>query len=235
MTLVAEVNTIMADDVLPRLRVFLGEQSLALNDRLPPERALSCQLGVTRTSLRKALAVLESEGQVWRHVGRGTFIGARPLLNLEEVQYLGSISSPFQIIDARLAMEPELAALAALRAVEADLSELRLCHRRCREAKLWRVFEAWDNRFHYAISVATKNKLLMTLFETLNAVRRTVAWQTIRTGAGPPRNYSTFAEHDAICEAITNRDPRAASRSMHEHLSSVRTRIVAPQPESGRP
>jgi len=215
-------------DPLVLLRAYLTEQSLALNERLPPERQLSEQLGLTRTALRKAMEVLESEGQVWRHVGRGTFIGARSVLNLKEVQYLGSVISPMQIIDARASIEPELARLASLRGIETDLIEIRLCHRRCRDANTWRVFEAWDNRFHYAIAAATKNKLLMTLFETLNAARRSLVWQTVRTGVGPPTGYSTFAEHDAILDAITSRNSHQAAEYMRAHLNSVGTRCITP-------
>jgi DNA-binding FadR family transcriptional regulator len=214
-------------DPLMRLRAYVGGQDLALNDRLPPERELCVKLGLTRAALRKAMSVLESEGQVWRQVGRGTFIGARPVLNLAEVKYLTSISSRSQIVDARLAIEPELARLAALHAVATDFSELGLCHRRCREAKTWRVLEAWDSRFHYAIAAATKNKLLMTLFETLNAVRRSMVRQTIRSNQGPPASYTTFIEHEAINEAISRRDPEVAADAMRKHLMSVRARSVS--------
>lgn len=224
----------VSTDPLLLLRAFLSEQSLALNERLPPERDLSRRLGLTRAALRKAMAVLEAEGQVWRHVGRGTFIGARSVLNLKEVQYLSSITSPMQIIDAREAVEPELARLAAMRGVETDLAEMRLCNRRCRDAKSWRVFESWDNRFHYAVASATKNKLLMTLFETLNAARRSFVWRTVRDGPAPPPDYSTFAEHDAILHAIANRDPHLAMESMRAHLASVGTRCIAPPDRSSR-
>jgi DNA-binding FadR family transcriptional regulator len=214
-------------DPLLLLRTYLAEQNLALNARLPPERELSAQLGLTRAALRKAMAVLESEGQVWRQVGRGTFIGARPVLNLAEVKYLSSISSPSQILDARLTIEPELARLAAMCSVKSNLAELRLCNQRCREARTWRMFESWDNRFHYAIASATRNKLLMTMFETLNAVRRSLVWQTLRAEQLPPSSYTTFAEHDAICEAIFGRQPDAAAEAMRAHLTSVRERLIS--------
>ena len=64
-----------------QLRQFVQENGFNHNDRLPPERALCLQFGVMRGELRKALAELESDGLIWRHVGRGTFIGARPVLN----------------------------------------------------------------------------------------------------------------------------------------------------------
>ncbi|HSM39403.1 MAG TPA: winged helix-turn-helix domain-containing protein, partial [Afifellaceae bacterium] len=73
---------------LDAMRSFLADQKLSLNLRLPPERELCKHFGVSRSELRKALAVLESEGQIWRHVGRGTFIGSRPVLNISDVDYL---------------------------------------------------------------------------------------------------------------------------------------------------
>lgn len=211
-------------DSLSRLRDFINEQGFALNDRLPPERTLCIELGLTRTALRKALEVLESEGQIWRQVGRGTFIGARSVLNLSEVHYLADISTPTQVSDARIVIEPELARLAAAHAVASDFAELRRCNRRCREATSWRVFEAWDNRFHYAIAAATRNKLLMTVFETINAVRRAPNWQTVRPEPRPTASYTTFAQHQTIADAIIGRDGEAAATAMRTHLLTVRAR-----------
>lgn len=212
-------------ETLLRLRAYLEERSFNLNDRLPPERELCVELGASRAALRKAMAFLESEGRVWRQVGRGTFIGARPVLNLEEVRYLSSISSPAQIIDARLSVEPELARRAASERTNSDLAELRLCERHCREASEWAAFEAWDNRLHYAIAAATKNKLLITLFETLNAVRRSQVWRPLRPDARPLPSHTTFAEHEVICHAIQRGDPDAAAGAMRDHLESVRSRL----------
>jgi DNA-binding FadR family transcriptional regulator len=210
---------------MARVRAFLTERAPALNERLPPERELGVLLGVTRTELRKSLAILESEGQIWRHVGRGTFIGARPVINLEDVRYLGGITSRAQILETRLALEPEIARLAALNGVQSDFTELRLCEKRCREAANWRVYEAWDYRFHYAIVSATKNKLLTALAETVNGVRRTLAMS--RTVEAPPANYPGFQEHKLIYEAIAGRDEEAAAEAMRAHLLCVRERQQA--------
>ena len=65
--------------VVTQLRGYLAQIQLPDDGRLPPERELAAALGVSRTELRKALDVLESEGQLWRHVGKGTFVGSRPL------------------------------------------------------------------------------------------------------------------------------------------------------------
>ncbi len=63
---------------LVQLRAYIAQGEFARNDRLPPERKLCQHLGVSRSELRRAFTVLESEGAIWRHVGRGTFIGDGP-------------------------------------------------------------------------------------------------------------------------------------------------------------
>jgi len=212
---------------LATLRHFLAEAGPALNERLPPERDLCRTLGLSRSRLRKGLAVLEAEGQIWRHVGRGTFVGPRPIPNLSDVELLTSLTSPTAVMEARMAVEPQLARLASLHGTEADFTEIRQCNRRCRSAKSWRFYEAWDNNFHQAIAAATQNKLLISLFDTLNAVRRTVVWGQLRTSALPPPDHASFEEHDAICAAIADRDPDLAAEHMRTHLKTVRDRILS--------
>lgn len=209
------------------LRGYLSKQEISLNSRLPPERNLCKELGTSRTELRKALAVLEAEGQVWRHVGRGTFIGARPVLNLGDIEYLSGQTNPAQVMEARFAIEPQLARLAALHGTKADFAELRQCNRRCRAAREWRVYEAWDNKYHRAIAAATHNTLLVSLFDTLNTVRRSTVWGQLRSTTLPPADHASFHEHDALYEAIAGRDPDLAAESMRIHLRTVRDRVLS--------
>jgi len=212
-------------DTLAQLRELLTALALPLNGRLPPEREICERLDVPRARLRKAMAVLEDEGRIWRHVGRGTFIGARPALNLENVSFISSLTTPQHIIDARLLLEPGLARLAALNAVNSDIEEMRSCNRRCLKARDWGVYEAWDNKFHHAVAVASRNKLLVVLFETLNAVRRSRAWKGSRLGPTPMADHPSFAEHQAVLDAIANRDADRAEECMHTHLMTIRGRM----------
>ena len=214
-------------NALQSLRNYLSDQELALNGRLPPERQLCTELGLTRGSLRKAMAVLEAEGQIWRHVGRGTFFGPRPVLNLSDVEYLNEHSRPTEVMEARLAIEPQLARLAAVHGTSSNFSEMRRCKRLCKSAAEWRVYESWDNNFHQAIAKATCNKLLISLFDTLNIVRRSTVWGQLRSTRLPPANHSSFAEHDAIYDAIVGRDGDSAADLMRAHLRSVRGRTYA--------
>jgi GntR family transcriptional regulator, uxu operon transcriptional repressor len=209
-----------------RLKQYMQTGGFAHNDRLPPERELVKTFEVTRTELRKALADLEADGLIWRHVGRGTFIGTRPVYNLEDVAFLGQLASPAQVLEARLAIEPELARLATLHGTNSYFDQIKTCAQRARMATDWRSYEAWDNKFHLAIASATRNRLLFHLFETLNVVRRSIVWRQMRISTRPPADHFSFDQHDAIVEAIEAQDPAAAARAMRDHLRSVRERVL---------
>jgi GntR family uxuAB operon transcriptional repressor len=212
---------------LKALREFLVDQELSLNGKLPPERQLCAEFGVTRGRLRKAMAVLEAEGQVWRHVGRGTFFGPRPVMNLTDIEYLNAHSRPSEVMEARMAIEPQLAKLAAIHGTSSNFAEMRRCKKLCKSADEWRVYESWDNNFHQAVAKATCNKLLISLFDTLNIVRRSTVWGQLRPTKLPPANHASFEEHDAIYDAITSRDAEGASEKMSAHLRTVRARTYA--------
>lgn len=213
-------------DLAQRLRDLIDTAGYRHNDRVPPERELCKALGTTRNQLRKALAELEAQGRIWRHVGRGTFVGSRPVLNLRDVTYLGDQIKPEQVVAVRFTIEPQLCRLAALHATRSDRDQMRLCAQRCREAEDWRSYEAWDNNLHHAIARATRNQLFLYFFETLNAVRRSILWGQPRVTRKPAEDYSSFFEHDDIVSAIASGEGDLAAAAMHAHLKSVYSRIL---------
>lgn len=97
-----------------------------------------------------------------------------------------------------------------------------------RAASRWEAYEAQDDAFHRTIAEASDNLLLLSLFDQFNKVRRAVAWGNAeRRSARPPSDHPSFAQHDAIAEAITSRDPQAAYDAMRHHLISVSKRLFA--------
>lgn len=213
--------------IVTQLRGYLGQIDLPDDGRLPPERELSAALGVSRTELRKALDVLEAEGQLWRHVGKGTFMGSRPLDTFADIAALARRSNPAEVMRARIVMEPEIARAAAFTATPADIAEMRMCLARSRQADTWRQYEAWDTRLHRTIAEASQNTLLLGLFDTLNAVRRAVTWGRLRTDPVKPQaDHHSFAEHEAIVEAIEHRDIAAAAAAMRTHLQTVERKLL---------
>ncbi|MCB1885928.1 MAG: FadR family transcriptional regulator [Geminicoccaceae bacterium] len=216
-----------AAHTLNQLRAWLAREA-AVDSRLPPERTLAAMLGVSRPALRKALATLAAEGQIWRHVGKGTYIGTRPIDGLADVAALARRTSPAEIIEARLVLEPPVAAIAAVQATPAHLVELRACLKAARAATTWRGYEAQDNRLHRTVASAAQNALLLGLLDTLAAVRRAVVWGRPRERALPPADHHSFAEHEAIVAGIAERDGEAAAMAMRAHLESVARRLLGP-------
>lgn len=216
---------------LARLRAYLTQMALPLDSRLPPERDLAQAIGVSRAELRKALAVLESEGQLWRHVGKGTFVGSRPIDSLADIAAMTRRTNPTEVMRTRLLLEPEVARMAALMATSGQIAEMHSCLARTRAAQTWRQYEAWDNRLHRVIAESTQNALLLALLDTLNAVRRAVAWGRLRANkVGPGPDHHSFVEHDAIVTAIENRDMDRAALEMRRHLENVERKLL---PDSG--
>jgi DNA-binding FadR family transcriptional regulator len=213
---------------LVQLQAYLAQHDLPANSRLPPERELCAALGISRGELRKALAVLEEHGELWRHVGKGTFTGARPVEEPSDIAAIARATNPREVMRARLVIEPLLAREAALNATGSDIAELQLCLKGAREAETWRRYETWDNRLHRTVAEAARNTVLVALFDTLNAVRRAVVWGRLRENTQrPPADHHSFAEHDAIVAAIAERDLNGAETAMRRHLQTVERNLIA--------
>jgi DNA-binding FadR family transcriptional regulator len=217
-----------SDTALAQLRAILANRDLTVQTRLPTERELAETLGLSRPAVRKALAVLEAEGQIWRHVGRGTFIGTRPISGAGDVIAITRKTNPGEVMRTRALIEPEVAALAALNATPDHIAEMRLCLQRSRAAATWRQYESWDNRLHRLIGEAAQNYLLLVLLDTLNAVRRAVTWGRLRPNRERPVfDHHSFNEHEAIVDAIQDRDRNRAREAMRAHLVNVERNLLA--------
>lgn len=217
-----------APDPASRLRNYILDRELASGSRLPPERQLTEELGLSRATVRKALDVLEREGLIWRHVGKGTFVAEAsvPKASVTAAVELGRQLTPFRMMRARLAIEPAIAREAAVNASGETLARMRRAIERAKAATTWHEYEIQDDNFHRAVAEASDNLLLIALFDQLNEVRRAVAWGNVsRATAQPSANHSSFAEHDAIADAISRRDPAEAYEAMRRHLGSVARRL----------
>ncbi|MDB5370992.1 MAG: GntR domain protein [Roseomonas sp.] len=215
--------------VLTLLQAYLATTALPASGRLPPERELAEALGVSRAELRKALAALEAEGQLWRHVGKGTFLGPGPLAAIGDVAHLARGAGAGDMVRARLVLEPQLAALAARHATPAQLAAMRMAMEASRRPGLsWRGYEGQDARLHREIAAAAGNPLLLHLFDQLAAIRRVLTWDRPRPHPeGPPPGHPSFAEHDGIVAAVATGEAEAAAARMHDHIAAVHRLIAA--------
>ncbi len=209
------------------LRAFIADGAYAPGDRLPPERELINELGMTRTTLRRALEALEIEGAIWRHVGKGTFVsGHGAETGSGGLAEISRQMTPVRMMRARLCIEPAIAREAAINASDEALIRMKLARDRAEGAPTWAEYEVQDGAFHRAVAQASDNILLLSLFDQVNQVKRAVAWATVvRTSERPPSGYSSFVEHNRIVAAIQAREPSKAHEAMREHIGSVSARL----------
>jgi DNA-binding FadR family transcriptional regulator len=131
-------------------------------------------------------------------------------------------------MNTRMLLEPEVAGVAALNATLGDVTEMRTCLTQSRVAQSKREYDAWDSRLHRTIARSTHNNMLLSLMDTLAAVRNAMSWGRLAPDPGPPKpDHHSHAEHDAIVAAIAERDVAGARDAMRLHLKAVERNVLS--------
>ncbi|MGP3915770.1 FadR/GntR family transcriptional regulator [Nonomuraea sp. 10N515B] len=209
------------EDVLAQIERRIAEDGLTAGDRLPAERQLAEQLGVSRSSVREAMRVLETLGVVSSQVGRGPDAGAvlisRPDSALTDLLrlHLGLASLELrEVIDTRHMIEQWAASRAA--AARADTSALAAALSGMDEARTAEEFVEHDTAFHCAIADASGNRLIAAIMRSLRDSMRRYAVEAVeRLGD----TSILRADHVRILEAIERGEADEAARAVSEHLA----------------
>ncbi len=210
-----------------RIRTMIETGQYPLHSQLPSERELSELLGVGRATIRRALTMLEDEGRVWRHVGQGTFVGGQPGSVVSNLKTLSARTSPSEIFELRLLLEPGIARMAAMRASSTNINYLNFCIRKADEAKDWETYELWDNTFHRTIAECTKSVLLITIVDMIGQLRRLAPWGRLRDATFCQANYKQGRSfHKSLVGAITTRDLAGAEKIMRKHIETARSKMM---------
>jgi GntR family transcriptional repressor for pyruvate dehydrogenase complex len=200
---------------------------------LPSERILATQLGVSRSSVREAIRVLEHAGVLDVRTGSGTFVSEAGLSNASMLRARAAVlgdHSPLDVVVARVALEPLGAEGAATHRRSRDLEFLRstvdqqevLIHQGADPADV-------DMDFHLGIASASNNPVLHLLVERLVAIMRQATWRELKYRSN--QRGGTFelflAQHKAILEAIEAREPERAAAEMLQHLKSIEVGLLS--------
>jgi GntR family transcriptional regulator, transcriptional repressor for pyruvate dehydrogenase complex len=206
-----------------RLRAYIDRALRERRERLLPEPQLSELLDIPRGRLRTHLKRLEKDGLIWRHVGKGTFIGPRTTPLLDSVS-VGSVS-PSDVIDARLMIEPLLAGKAAVHARRSDIEAMERCLEDNRAATSFVAWKHGDDRLHRLIAEAAQNPLLLMLYDVVHGYARKLVAERMEQALGhnPAPTENSNEQHAAIVAAIKRQDPEAAETGMRRHLTSIRS------------
>lgn len=198
----------------------IGAGEWPLGHRLPGETTLAAQLGVGRSTLREAIRELAGKGVLESRQGAGVFVTA--LDPGEDWDTVLRRASVVAVIEARIAIEAEAAALAAARRTPADLRTIRraLAERTAPDQSIPEHVDA-DMAFHRAIIAAAHNEVLTQLFDAfLPRLRRSmIEMLKIRP---VPSEADDHAAHEVLTEAIARRDAAGAALSSRTHLTSLK-------------
>jgi DNA-binding FadR family transcriptional regulator len=212
---------------------------IAPGSRLPTERQLAVDLGVTRTTVRHALSLLESEGRISREVGRGTFfreIGARGRGAGHQNGPTGSDEvGPADVMAARRLIEPQVLPLVVAWATTRDFEEMRRCLDGGATADSYEEFELWDFALHHAVVAASRNRLLVGMYSVVEQARRGEIWGNLkRRNDSRERREAYQADHAELVQALGARELSRAVQAMEIHLARVEANLLGAGPQSQR-
>lgn len=197
--------------------------------RLPTERELSGQYGLSRSTVRRVLADLKSRGLITQTVGSGTYVSGEVGRALAELSNGSSplATSPAELMSARLVLEPAIVAMVVGSATAADFLRMEEYCDRGETAATIEEFEVWDGRLHEAIADATHNSFISTVFQRMSEVRAQSEWGMLkRRSATTERRLDYQREHRELVAALKDRDGERAARLCLDHLLNVRRNLL---------
>jgi GntR family transcriptional repressor for pyruvate dehydrogenase complex len=220
----------LADRVAAHMIERVLDGTLQPGTRLPPERALAEQYGVSRTVIREAVRILVSRGLLETRAGSGTYVrDPGPTSVAESMSLLlrlhhGATAIPYVMVhEVRVVLETEIAGLAARRALPDDIAALEREIARQREAGASADYDtavSSDTAFHVALAIATHNDLFPILLYSISGMMTDMR----RLGFKVPGAYdNVLAHHERILSAVRGRDSASAIRAMRAHLGDAQS------------
>ena len=246
----AHTDTDDADATASALMAHVEGAGLQPGNRIPTERALSETLGMSRHAVRQGLDLLERRGLVSREVGRGTFlraadapaalgaigvspggvlVGGAPSPSRQPRRRNGrgrpvdfTDVGPADVMAARHVLEPNAMPLVVARATSKDIEHMQTCLAGGDAADTYEEFEYWDLALHRTIVEASRNSLLLHLYQAIEDARHSPIWGDLkRHNSTQERREAYRCDHHNIVDALAARDSNRASEAMQTHLSRI--------------
>lgn len=216
--------------IADQLRALIVGGEYPPGTRLPPERDLATQLGVSRPSVREALIALEVEGHVDIRIGSGIY--ARKPDAIDVGAALLEDDGPLELTRAREVIEPQIAALAARNVTREQLDDIRAAISQMEaEAAEGRIPIEGDRLFHVRIAEAAGNAVLVSVVRQLFDGRTSPLFSKLAAYFENPQSWAAaIDEHRRVLAALEMRDAKAAARAMQSHMHLSHKRFTAGWP-----
>lgn len=229
----------LALELVESLGDRIRDGRLGLGDKLPTEAAIMAEFEVSRTVVREAISKLQASGLVETRHGIGTFVlglGQAPGFKITADQF-STLRDVIAVLELRIGVETEAAALAAQRRTDANIAAMRMALDAVAKAvDEGRDAVSADFQFHLEVARATQNSHFAELMGTLGSM--IIPRARLNTGEGTQDDLRQYlrrvnGEHESIYDAIVGQDPDAARAAMRTHLANSRERRRRAQAEAG--
>lgn len=225
----SSVHSANAFTIASALRREIIEGVYAYRDRLPPERVLAQRFGAARGTVRAALKHLEETRILAREPGRGAFVRYRSPPTGDDI---AERTSPLELIDVRMAVEPDMARLAVRHANAQDLKRMREALERVEDCNSdAEVFSRADEAYHLCLAECTRNPLMLWLYRHINEVRHHTQWNIRKDKILTPEAIEGYnRQHHDLYNAIVARDADTAAQILIDHLKRARSDLLGVHP-----
>lgn len=211
------------EEIIDQIKAMIARGELNPGDKLIPERELAEQLQVGRSAVREAYRALEAIGIIEIRSGEGTFVremSNKPMTDIMSLAVITGKDTLFELLELRKIVEVEATGLAALRRTDDDLREMKMCLEQMKEEiNKGNLGDLADTKFHYAITSAAHNSLLMRMMnsvaETMQLEMKTVLKNMYNTPNTPMQLYE---QHKKIFQEISIGNDKTAKAAMYNHL-----------------
>jgi DNA-binding FadR family transcriptional regulator len=213
--------------VAQHIERMIADQEIVAGERLPAERELANLFGVSRPTIREAMIALEIAGLVEIRTGSGIYVRhhASPPLEHGAVEKVALVSGPgpFEVLAARLLIEPHVAAEAARKATVANIASIKDIVDQMSDAPDGRASLELDQRFHVCIAQASQNLMLASIVEEMwnHVFSRMFETMSSMTGLSQTREMD-LADHKKILRCIESHSATSSRKAMRNHLENVK-------------
>jgi GntR family transcriptional repressor for pyruvate dehydrogenase complex len=213
----------LTDEAIERIKEMIVSGQLRAGDRLPKEADLAERLGLSRNSLREAVKALSLIRVLDVRQGDGTYVTSlEPEVLLDTMGFVVDLhrdDSVLHLLEVRRLLEPPATAKAAQRMTEAEIGELAALLEPIGASTGLDELIAADLEFHRRIAAGSGNPVLATLIDSLSApTLRARVWRGLTQDGATVR---THEQHQAIYQAIANRQPEVAAAWAAVHIAGV--------------